>query len=203
MLSNKKYSFRPLFDAYITKELRKMEKFVLNSVDGNEELANKIISDTYSKFFSPTVTEDDCEEKNVEKINSFSGVKFIDLFCGIGGFHQALVNLGCECVFACDIDESCREVYRKNYGIKPKGDIRKIDVNSIPKFDVLCAGFPCNTFSKAGLQKGFGDARGNLFFNICEIARVHKPRYMILENVRNLANHDKGNTWRLWMLYLS
>ncbi len=122
-------------------------------------------------------------------------LKFIDLFCGIGGFHQALTKVGMKCVFASDIDDSCRKTYELNYGLKPHGDIRQIDVNSIPDFDVLCGGFPCQPFSKAGFQKGFDDDRGNLFYNICNIAATHKPKYMILENVRNLSTHDDGNTW--------
>lgn len=124
-------------------------------------------------------------------------LKFIDLFCGIGGFHQALSNIGCKCVFASDIDESCRKTYERNYGLKPHGDITKVCVESIPTFDILCAGFPCQPFSKAGFQKGFDDDRGNLFFNICNIARHHRPKYMILENVRNLSSHDNGNTWNV------
>lgn len=124
-------------------------------------------------------------------------MQFIDLFCGIGGFHQALKNLGFNCVFACDIDQSCREVYEENYGIRPSGDITKIAPEEIPDFDVLCGGFPCQSFSKAGFRKGFNDDRGNLFFNICKIAQHHRPKYMLLENVRNLASHDSGNTWRV------
>jgi DNA (cytosine-5)-methyltransferase 1 len=123
-------------------------------------------------------------------------MKFIDLFCGIGGFHQALTNIGCKCVFACDIDDKCRETYYKNYGIQPEKDINDINIKKIPKFDILCAGFPCQPFSKAGMQKGFADVdRGNLFFNICEIVKAHKPKYMILENVKNLVSHDNKNTW--------
>lgn len=122
-------------------------------------------------------------------------LKFIDLCCGIGGFHQALSKLEMECVYACDIDEQCRLNYELNYKIKPEGDLTKIDVKTIPCFDVLCAGFPCQPFSKAGEQKGFDDKRGNIFFEICKIIEFHKPMYMILENVRNLASHDKGNTW--------
>jgi DNA (cytosine-5)-methyltransferase 1 len=121
--------------------------------------------------------------------------KFIDLFCGIGGFHQALNNIKYKCVFACDIDEKCRKIYEKNYYLKPESDITKIDITKIPKFDILCGGFPCQPFSKAGFQKGFDDNRGNLFFNICEIINFHKPSYLILENVRNLSTHDEGNTW--------
>jgi len=124
-------------------------------------------------------------------------LKFIDLFCGIGGFHQALKTLNGQCVFACDIDEKCRTIYEENYGLKPSGDITKVDISNIPEFDILCGGFPCQPFSKAGFQKGFHDDRGNLFFNICEIVKHHKPKYLILENVRNLSSHDDGNTWKV------
>ena len=127
--------------------------------------------------------------------SSENSLKFIDLFCGIGGFHQALKNINGKCVFASDIDEKCRKTYETNYGVKPSGDITKIRVEEIPSFDVLCGGFPCQPFSKAGHQKGFDDDRGNLFFNICDIVKYHKPKYIILENVRNLASHDDGNTW--------
>lgn len=123
-------------------------------------------------------------------------IKFIDLFCGIGGFHQALKVFNSECVFASDIDESCRKTYKKNYNITPSGDIKKVNIKEIKEFDLICAGFPCQSFSKAGQQKGFDDDRGNLFFSICKIAEYHKPKYMILENVRNLATHDKGKTWK-------
>lgn len=122
-------------------------------------------------------------------------MNFIDLFCGIGGFHEALSQLGGNCVLACDVDEKCKKIYEKNYKIKPKGDIKSIDIPSIPQFDILCAGFPCQPFSKAGYQKGFDDDRGNLFFNICDIVKHHKPKYLLLENVRNLSTHDDGNTW--------
>ena len=123
-------------------------------------------------------------------------LKFIDLCCGIGGFHYALKNMGLECVMASDINKECRENYELNHNIKPEGDLTKIDVESIPAFDVLCAGFPCQPFSKAGEQKGFVDNRGNIFFDICKIVKFHNPKYLILENVRNLSSHDKGNTWK-------
>ena len=126
-----------------------------------------------------------------------STLKFIDLFCGIGGFHQALKNINGECVFACDIDEKCRAVYEENYHITPESDITTINIEAIPPFDVLCAGFPCQPFSKAGHQKGFDDARGNLFYNICDIVKTHNPKYLLLENVRNLSSHDEGNTWKV------
>lgn len=127
-------------------------------------------------------------------INNFT---YIDLFCGIGGFHQAMSQLNGECVYACDIDADCRKTYEKNYGITPDIDITKVDEKDIPKHDVLCAGFPCQAFSKAGKRLGFEDkTKGTLFFDICRILRYHMPKYVLLENVRNLASHDKGNTWK-------
>lgn len=123
---------------------------------------------------------------------------YIDLFCGIGGFHQAMSQLGGECLYACDIDADCRKTYEKNYGIKPEGDITKIEAEDIPPHDVLCAGFPCQAFSKAGKRLGFADeTKGTLFFDIMRIIAFHKPKYALLENVRNLATHDNGNTWRV------
>lgn len=124
--------------------------------------------------------------------------RFIDLFCGIGGFHQAMETLGGECVFASDIDEDCRKTYEMNYGLRPVGDITKIAASDIPAHDVLCGGFPCQAFSKAGNRLGFDDpTKGTLFFDICRILEHHRPKYVLLENVRNLASHDHGNTWRV------
>ena len=124
--------------------------------------------------------------------------RFVDLFCGIGGFHQAMTSLGGKCVFACDIDNDCRKTYHANYGIMPAGNIKEIDAADIPPHDVLCAGFPCQSFSKAGNRLGFSDAaKGTLFFDIIRILKHHKPGYALLENVRNLASHDHGNTWRV------
>lgn len=125
-----------------------------------------------------------------------SKLKFIDLCCGIGGFHQALKRMNFECVLASDIDEHCRENYKLNYKMKVEGDLKKIKIEDIPTFNILCAGFPCQPFSKSGERKGFQDRRGNIFFDICKIIEYHKPEYIILENVRNLASHDKGKTWK-------
>lgn len=123
--------------------------------------------------------------------------KFIDLFCGIGGFHQAMESLGGECVFACDIDADCRKTYEANYGLKPDVDVTKIDPSKLPAFDVLCGGFPCQAFSKAGKRLGFADeTKGTLFFDVERIMAHCQPQYALLENVRNLASHDGGNTWR-------
>jgi len=123
--------------------------------------------------------------------------KFIDLFSGIGGFHIAMEQLGGECVLASEIDTHARNVYANNFGIEPAGDITKINEKNIPEHNVLCAGFPCQSFSKAGNREGINDPRGTLFFDIIRIANYHKPKYLLLENVRNLASHDNGNTWKV------
>lgn len=125
--------------------------------------------------------------------------KFIDLFSGIGGFHQAMARLGGECVFASEIDSFCNAVYEKNYGINSDINIRDVDEKKdIPEHDVLCAGFPCQAFSKAGKQEGLEDEiRGTLFFEIARILKHHHTKYIVLENVRNLVSHDHGNTWRI------
>jgi DNA (cytosine-5)-methyltransferase 1 len=123
---------------------------------------------------------------------------FIDLFAGIGGFHQAMRSLGGKCVMASEINKACVETYKLNFLTKDvRGDIKKIEADTIDKFDVLCAGFPCQPFSKAGLQKGFKDEdRGNLFFNILRILDGHpEAKFIILENVRNLA--DKEDNWNI------
>jgi DNA (cytosine-5)-methyltransferase 1 len=124
-------------------------------------------------------------------------LKFIDLFAGLGGFHSALANLGHQCVFASELDEELRTLYKTNHGLECKGDITKIDISTIPQHDIICAGFPCQPFSKAGKQNGLKDeTNGNLFDKIMEIADFHLPEYIFLENVPNLKGHDEGKTWK-------
>ena len=113
-------------------------------------------------------------------------LKYIDLFCGIGGFHQALSNLGAKCVLACDIDKPCRDVYNMNYGITPVEDVKKIDETKMSDFDIICGGFPCQAFSNAGKKKTFSDSRGLLFDEIVRIAKHKKPKFMFLENVKHI-----------------
>lgn len=125
-----------------------------------------------------------------------TNLKFIDLFCGIGGFHQALVRLNGTCVFACDIDEQCRKTYEKNYNLKPEKDITDVNISSIPDFDVLCAGFPCQSFSNSGKKKGFEDKRGKLFESILDIALQKKPSFMFLENVKHIKKIDNGKIFK-------
>jgi DNA (cytosine-5)-methyltransferase 1 len=179
-----------------------------NIKDKIENIVEKKVDELVKETLQDLVEKGDIEIKNKNLIlnNQNSNIehtemegqkiKFIDLFCGIGGFHQALSGNDYECVFASDIDKKCRETYEKNYKITPEGDITKVNVKDIPEFNILCGGFPCQPFSKAGNQDGFDDKRGDLFFTICDIVKYHKPEYIILENVRNLATHDNGNTWK-------
>jgi DNA (cytosine-5)-methyltransferase 1 len=119
---------------------------------------------------------------------------YIDLFAGIGGFHQAADALGGECVFASEIDVEAKRAYEANYGLMPHGDITKIETNIIPDHDVLFAGFPCQPFSIIGSRLGFDDIRGTLFFEIARILKKKKPRLFIVENVKQLSRHNKGQT---------
>ena len=128
-------------------------------------------------------------------------LKYIDLFCGIGGFRYAskgaFDNLGIKgkCVFSSDIDKYAQQAYEANFGEKPAGDITKVEANSIPDFDLLFGGFPCQAFSICGLMKGFEDrTRGTLFFDIARIIKEKQPQAFVLENVKNLASHDGGKT---------
>ena len=105
-------------------------------------------------------------------------------------------QLGGTCVFASEIDPYCIKTYYNNYGVNADHNVREVEAWDIPAHDVLCAGFPCQAFSKAGYQKGMSDTRGTLFFEIERILRYHKTKYIVLENVRNLVSHDNGNTWK-------
>ncbi len=135
-------------------------------------------------------------------------IKFIDLFAGIGGFHEGVKKLGLECVFASEIEKDLRGIYKSNFGITPKGDIRNIKNHEIPDHDLLMAGFPCQPFSKAGKQDGWNaeryslenrksDYSGSLFGEIVRIIKSKKPKYLLLENVGNFDRHDNGNTWKV------
>ncbi len=136
-------------------------------------------------------------KRNGRKEEAKQELRFIDLFAGLGGFHQALRALGHKCVFACEINEDLAALYEKNFGLRPHGDIRELDISKVPAHDVLCAGFPCQPFSKAGGQEGFACPQwGDLFDYIIKILRAHKPRYFIIENVPNLVRHKQGKTWR-------
>ncbi len=125
-----------------------------------------------------------------------TSIRFVDLFAGLGGFHLAAASLGAECVFASEIDENLRRIYKENFGFTAVGDITEIAPKDIPSHDLLCAGFPCQPFSKAGDQVGWKDAvRGTVFYNVVEILRVCRPKFVVLENVAHFVRHDNGNTY--------
>lgn len=124
-------------------------------------------------------------------------LRFIDLFAGLGGFHLALSALGHKCVFACEINTELGALYEKNFGMRPHTDIRTLDISKLPRHDILCAGFPCQPFSKAGEQQGLECPQwGDLIDYVIRILRTHKPRFFIIENVPNLVRHRGGKTWR-------
>jgi DNA (cytosine-5)-methyltransferase 1 len=123
-----------------------------------------------------------------------SGMTFIDLFAGLGGFRLALESLGAECVYSNEWDAPVQKVYQKNFGDIPEGDITQVDETSIPNHDILCAGFPCQAFSISGKQKGFEDSRGTLFFDVARIVKEKQPKIVFMENVKNFATHDNGRT---------
>ncbi len=135
-------------------------------------------------------------------------ITFIDLFAGIGGFHLAFHNLGAKCVFVSEWDKAARETYKKNFEkIQPElftpetidqtftGDITAVLPKSIPDFDIITGGFPCQPFSQAGLKRGFSETRGTLFFDIANIIKEKQPSAFFLENVRGLLTHDGGRTF--------
>ncbi len=123
-------------------------------------------------------------------------MRFVDLFAGLGGFNLALRRLGHICVFASEIDKGLQQLYQANFGITPRGDIRTVPDVDVPSHDVLCAGFPCQPFSKAGGQQGLAHPKwGDLFGYVMQIIDYHKPNYLMLENVPNLEKHDGGRTW--------
>ena len=128
-------------------------------------------------------------------------LRFIDLFCGIGGFRLAFERAGCECVFSCDWNEPAQRTYAANFGETPASDIHKVAVADILAHDILCAGFPCQPFSIAGVSKklslrrkhGFKDKeQGNLFFEVANIIEYHQPKAFVLESVKNLGSHHEG-----------
>lgn len=126
--------------------------------------------------------------------------RFVDLFAGIGGFHAALSAMGGTCVYACEIDPAAAKVYRLNWGLDPFSDITSVANDTtmlVPPHDVLAAGFPCQPFSKSGAQRGMEETRGTLYWNILKIIQAHKPKIVLLENVRNLAGPRHLHEWQV------
>ena len=173
-----------------------------------DKSCNSVRGTPDSKKYTETLEKNGIEVGKLPKAQDFNkenGISihtnkrnftFIDLFAGIGGFRIAMQNNGGECVFSSEWDEPAKETYFRNYGEVPFGDITKPEIkNLIPEyFDVLCAGFPCQPFSNAGLKRGIEDTRGTLFYHIAEILRDHQPKAVLLENVKGLISNDKGRT---------
>ena len=157
---------------------KKAETFINNKIE--EPLLSEYLDLEFDVPFPPV------------KSPSFT---FIDLFAGIGGFRIAMQSLGGSCIFSSEIDKYAKKTYDYNFGEVPFGDITEINENDVPEHDVLCAGFPCQSFSIAGKRKGFKDeTRGTLFFDIARIIEAKQPKAFFLENVKGLKNHDKGKT---------
>lgn len=141
--------------------------------------------------------------RHISKPIAMEKIRFIDLFCGVGGFRiamdQACTENGLlpECVFSSDIDKKCQDSYEENFGHRPTGDITKVKPKDIPDHDLLFAGFPCQPFSIIGQMKGFDDTRGTLFFHIASILKEKKPKAFVLENVKQLVGHDNGKTLKV------
>lgn len=158
--------------------------------------------------------ETDIPEEEYKKIMDFASntpyktpienpkFRFIDLFAGIGGIRIPFQEAGGECVFTSEWDKFAVKTYTTNFGGEVWGDITKIESKDIPDFDVILAGFPCQPFSQAGLHKGFSDTRGTLFFEVERIISEKRPKAFLLENVKQLVGHDKGNTLRVILDHL-
>ncbi len=129
--------------------------------------------------------------------NQNKKLTYIDLFCGIGSFHYSFQKLNWECIMSCDIDDAVKETYKENYNQTPLNNIVEIEPKNISNYDILCAGFPCQSFSQCGQHKGFNDERGTMFANIMRFVKYHKPKIIILENVPALLTHDKGKTFQI------
>lgn len=146
--------------------------------------------------------------KQKDSLQNRSTFTFIDLFAGIGGMRLAFESAGGHCVYSNEWNKYCQQTYFANFGEQPDGDITKVNENSIPDYDILVAGFPCQPFSIAGVSKknslgratGFADkTQGTLFFDICRILKAKRPKAFMLENVKNLKSHDKGRTFSVIM----
>lgn len=199
----------------IVKEIRKERGITQETLAGSAYISRKYLSMIEAQSVSPTynvvlnlssalnVPPDmlffNPDTNNTSEVPSC--IRYIDLFCGIGGFRYAAdkafngLNTGGKCVFSSDIDKYAQESYKANFNETPHGDITKINAADIPDFDILFGGFPCQSFSICGLRQGFADrTRGTLFYDIARILKEKQPQAFVLENVKNLASHDNGNT---------
>lgn len=197
--------------AWANKRMRGFMQAVLPADEAREfNLALIDIAASYCRPKNPKCS--DCpiagvcsaaHKRKVSELDSASEhYRFIDLFAGIGGMRIPFERLGCECVFSSDWDSDAQDTYAANFDERPFGDITKIEESLIPDHDILLAGFPCQAFSIMGDMNGFYDTRGTLFFDIVRILAAKKPRAFLLENVKNLASHDKHRTLKIILLEL-
>ena len=206
-----KNEYKVVRDAEFKKDLALISHFLHSSefMDIENYAAAKSLVERYYSLAHPSVQHPQ-EIPFEEKLHLFDSLmhpqfpsiqnptfSFVDLFSGIGGFRLAMQQLGGKCVFASEIDDAARKTYTYNYGVMPYGDITKEETKSlIPRhFDILCAGFPCQAFSMAGLRQGFADkTKGTLFYDVADIIERYQPRAFFLENVKGLLSHDSGRT---------
>lgn len=203
--------YKVVRDAEFKEDMSLITHFLQSSefMDGDDYVRAENLINRYYAAAHPSVSDPE-DVPFEEKLHLFDEIRnpvfpsapnptftFIDLFAGIGGFRLALQQLGGHCVFASEIDDSARKTYAYNYGVLPYGDITKEETkNLIPHhFDILCAGFPCQAFSMAGLRMGFRDkTKGTLFYDVADIIERFQPSAFFLENVKGLLSHDNGHT---------
>ena len=186
----------------MSKQLHiRVEDSVLEALTKYTDSENVSVQDFVVDAIMQTLTR-----YNARKNDSSARFEFIDLFAGIGGMRIAFERAGGRCVYSNEWNKYCQQTYFANFGEQPDGDITKVPADSIPDHDILVAGFPCQPFSIAGVSKknslgratGFEDkTQGTLFFDVCRILKAKRPKAFMLENVKNLCSHDKGNTFRV------
>lgn len=196
----KKTIYSDIFRGIAVKEFDEMYALISHAIQVGDTIHAKKYYDILQKNGITSAdlpsTELFNRENRIELIPKDNRFTFIDLFAGIGGFRIAMQKAGGKCVFSSEWDEAAKETYFRNYGEVPFGDITIPETKALipDRFDVLCAGFPCQPFSNAGLKKGIEDTRGTLFYHIAEILRDHQPKAVLLENVRGIISNDKGKT---------
>ena len=173
--------------------------YVASTVDQTRQTTVQVLLPALAEI-ARSVTPDTFVEKTpvvLQQENTDAPLRFVDFFCGIGSFHRSFSALGMECVSACDVSAVVRRSYERMYDMIPSKDIRNVDPVTLPKYDILCAGFPCQAWSQSGLKDGFSDPRGDVFFVIMKFLEdpVTRPKYVLLENVPGLLTHDNGNSF--------
>ncbi len=180
----------------------RVDDVLYEQINSYSEVSEQSMQDCVREAVAYYITEKN--KKQSPKMQP--GFTFIDLFAGIGGMRLAYEQAGGKCVYSSEWNKYSQQTYYANFGEKPEGDITKVDERDIPDHDILVAGFPCQPFSIAGVSKknslgrktGFEDkTQGTLFFDVCRILKEKRPKAFMLENVKNLKSHDKGQTFKI------